>query len=355
MPHVDGDDDGVGYGVVGSSSRSIGILGKSDSGYGIFGSSSSGDGVVGSSRNKNGVNGWSTEVDGVHGVSSLGYGVYGYSSNPKLSGVYGENGNVDSTCTGVHGWCYRGSGVLGFSPFGYGVTGGSEDGYGVYGGSFSGDGVFGVSVSRFGLHGSCPSEVVVDSDGNLIIGGCGVCGDSISGVGVYGRSRDGDGVRGCYHSLFSSGVLGMNDRGVGVFGFSDTGDSVYGYSNSGRAIYGTSPSPNGYAAYLDGRVYIGGPLEKPGGSFKIDHPLDPTNKFLCHSFVESPDMQNVYDGVVVLDDNGESEIELPDWFGALNKDFRYQLTAIGVLLGQISISQRKYLTRLRTTVVIIAE
>jgi hypothetical protein len=45
--------------------------------------------------------------------------------------------------------------------------------------------------------------------------------------------------------------------------------------------------------------------------------------------VESPDMKNVYDGVVTLDDNGEAEIELPDWFGALNKDFRYQLTAIG--------------------------
>jgi hypothetical protein len=40
-------------------------------------------------------------------------------------------------------------------------------------------------------------------------------------------------------------------------------------------------------------------------------------------------MKNVYDGVVVLDNKGKAEIELPDWFGILNKDFRYQLTAIG--------------------------
>src|SRR5918997_6839087 len=85
----------------------------------------------------------------------------------------------------------------------------------------------------------------------------------------------------------------------------------------------------GLAAYLDGNVTITGNLEKAGGSFKIDHPLDPANKYLCHSFVESPDMKNVYDGVVVLDRKGKAEIELPDWYGALNKDFRYQLTAIG--------------------------
>jgi hypothetical protein len=57
--------------------------------------------------------------------------------------------------------------------------------------------------------------------------------------------------------------------------------------------------------------------------------MDRANKYLFHSFVDSPDMKNVYDGVVVLDNKGEAEIDLPDWFEALNKDFRYQLTAIG--------------------------
>jgi hypothetical protein len=83
------------------------------------------------------------------------------------------------------------------------------------------------------------------------------------------------------------------------------------------------------AATFNGDVLVTGYLEKQGGGFKIDHPLDPQNQYLNHSFVESPDMMNIYNGNVILDTNGEAWIELPDWFEALNQDFRYQLTAIG--------------------------
>src|SRR3712207_8303809 len=34
--------------------------------------------------------------------------------------------------------------------------------------------------------------------------------------------------------------------------------------------------------------------------FKIDHPLDPQNKYLSHTTVESSERKNVYDGVVQL-------------------------------------------------------
>ena len=34
-------------------------------------------------------------------------------------------------------------------------------------------------------------------------------------------------------------------------------------------------------------------------------------------------------GIVKLDQNGEAIVKLPDWFQALNKEFRYSLTAIG--------------------------
>lgn len=75
-------------------------------------------------------------------------------------------------------------------------------------------------------------------------------------------------------------------------------------------------------------MVIPGSLSKGSGSFKIDHPLDPTGKYLYHSFVESPDMINIYNGVTVTDARGYATIELPDWFEALNREFRYQLTVI---------------------------
>ncbi len=122
-----------------------------------------------------------------------------------------------------------------------------------------------------------------------------------TGIGVYGKA-DGDGMMGW-------GVVGRSDvvgGGVGVYGF-------------GSMLAGS----------FDGDVDVLGTLWKGGGGFKIDHPLDPENQHLYHSFVESPDMMNVYNGNVVLDDAGEALVELPDWFEALNRDFRYQLTCIG--------------------------
>jgi trimeric autotransporter adhesin len=79
-------------------------------------------------------------------------------------------------------------------------------------------------------------------------------------------------------------------------------------------------------------------LSKAGGSFQIDHPLDPAHKYLYHSFVESPDMMNVYNGTVTLDSDGRATVELPDWFETLNRDFRYQLTAIGAAAPDLHVA-----------------
>ena len=48
--------------------------------------------------------------------------------------------------------------------------------------------------------------------------------------------------------------------------------------------------------------------------FLIDHPLDPANKFLLHSSVESPDTKNLYDGIATLDSSGNAVVALPKYF-----------------------------------------
>jgi hypothetical protein len=83
------------------------------------------------------------------------------------------------------------------------------------------------------------------------------------------------------------------------------------------------------AAYFVGNVDIGGTLSKGGGGFKIDHPLDPANQYLSHSFVESPEMLNIYNGTITTNAHGEATVVLPEYFETLNRDFRYQLTPIG--------------------------
>jgi len=88
--------------------------------------------------------------------------------------------------------------------------------------------------------------------------------------------------------------------------------SIGNYGYLGSNAYGVRGyNSGGTAVYFTGNVNITGTLTKGGGSFRIDHPLDPANKYLQHSFVESPDMKNVYDGVVVLDANGRATVDLP--------------------------------------------
>ena len=64
-------------------------------------------------------------------------------------------------------------------------------------------------------------------------------------------------------------------------------------------------------------------------AFKIDHPLDPANRYLYHIAIESPDMMNIYNGNVVTDARGYAVVTLPSYFQALNRAFRYHLTVIG--------------------------
>ncbi len=165
--------------------------------------------------------------------------------------------------------------------------------------------------------------------GVYALGGAGIDESDYGGSGVVADGGDtkgsmGGGGLGVIATGGNGGLIG----GVGVFaqggnGTGAGGDGIY-------AVPGNkTPESPAYAGAFDGNIDVSGSISKSGGSFKIDHPLDPANKYLYHSFVESPDMKNIYDGNVVTDSSGTAIVSMPAWFEALNTDFRYQLTVIG--------------------------
>jgi len=163
---------------------------------------------------------------------------------------------------------------------------------------------------QVGTTASPATKMIIDKDGHVGIG------MTAPHSALEVKAQGNNGFTGIYG-------LSTADNGTGVLGVSDFGANPVGVS--GQSFGGTSSR----AGYFAGTVEVTGTLIKPAGSFKIDHPLDPANKYLYHSFVESPDMMNIYNGNVTTDASGDAEVTLPDWFEALNKNFRYQLTVIG--------------------------
>lgn len=252
----------------------------------------------------------------VSGTNSAGIGMFASGDTDGGTGIYATAGSY-----GVYGSSTSGAGTIGVSSSYYGVIGLSTTGNGVYGSSPGGDGVFGLAeaVGTAGIEGM-----------NTTAGGSGVKGTGLPGGYFQGVSEGpiegGEGV-------FVAGGSSNNTYG-GIGGIFLGGPSFNNSSFGGDGIVAVSGFPAGenigvYAGDFGGDVLVEGNLSKSGGSFKIDHPIDPANKYLYHSFVESPDMMNIYNGNVTTDNNGNAEVHLPDWFEPLNRDFRYQLTVIG--------------------------
>jgi hypothetical protein len=217
---------------------------------------------------------------------------------------------------------------------------------------FSGSGA-GTSGAVFDITNTSPGAAAIAGNGAQALSG----GPGGIGVSAYGGTSDGSNGGGLGLYALGGGGSGTNDfggigvsaiggnsggssseGGAGIYAFGGSGgsfggDGVDAYAGSGSFVGSSgiyAQAANGsYAAYFDGYVYVVGTLSKSSGSFMIDHPLDPANKYLYHSFVESPDMMNIYNGNVVTDGSGTAIVTMAAWFEALNMDFRYQLTAIG--------------------------
>ncbi len=345
---VDSDGAPLPVGVWGDSDTGMGVLGTSGplpagttppagDPAGVVGTSVQNPGVLGRSLDSLGVIGQSQELPGMLGQSQNNPGVIGASFSPVSSGVTASNvaggrgvsafvgdaeavfGSSRRTGTGVSGGNFRGlnpAGTQELPATGIGVSGVSQD---------TGTGVRGFSPDGEGVGG----------DSNA---GSGVIGASFTGSGLQGASLTGSGAEAT--SILGYGLIGMNwgsvdprDRpAAAVLGASFNNAGVIGHAKEGSGVVGSSD--DGLAGEFLGDVRITGKLFLDGfliGNllFKMDHPTDPSNKYLNYSSVASPEPKHVYDGVVELDSEGAALVELPEWVDALDEDFRYQLTPIG--------------------------
>ncbi|MGW7510135.1 hypothetical protein ACWGJ0_20780 [Streptomyces massasporeus] len=146
---------------------------------------------------------------------------------------------------------------------------------------------------------------------------------SVAGEAVFDRHFGRRDLPGVLH-LFGSTV---SDTGQGVLLLQSGGNVVA--VSGGNDLVGLGTITPQEKLDVNGNARVAGRVDKAGGGFRIDHPLDPGGKYLCHSFVESPDMTNLYHGTVETDEQGEATVVLPEYFETLNRDVHYQLTPVG--------------------------
>lgn len=331
--------------VLSSQADAAAIVGEAGSATGVFGVSSTGTGVLG--RSSFGAAGkfegmvsisGRTYMTGGANVSTpsgdVGLSVYATGANPG-TGVFilsdGEGMFVQSNSTGNQAAgnfrtnSSAGTGVLGVSlntAGGTGVAGSAA--------SNSGIGVRGENTAS-GLAGRFDGKVYVNgqtsigtqaTNGLLTLLGNGAdvvhVTNSGTGRGIFVNSPADTAI----WANTSTGVAGIDARNARVDGYGIIASNSHPTGNT-MAVAGSSSSPNGWGVFAFGRTGASGTK-----SFRIDHPLDPANRYLYHYASESPEPVNFYTGNVVTNAKGEAWVTLPDYFSEINRDFRYTLTVV---------------------------
>jgi trimeric autotransporter adhesin len=260
------------------------------------------------------VNGAGNFSRGVMGASGTGNAIVGVSSvagpyaGVSGSGLFGVAGVQTTPCFNA---CETGGAGGMFSGYGGAPEVNGYPGVVAYGGNGGGVPAFGSTNGGDGVDG---------------YGGATQFGSSGVGVAGFGGSGEGDGDG-------AAGIEGTGGLGT-INVFSDGQGGTFQGANSGTGEQGGGDgvdgiAGSGYAGNFTGNLNVSGAITAGTKDFKIDHPLDPANKYLVHASVESSEMKNIYDGVVTTDARGVATVHLPEWFEALNRDFRYQLTVIG--------------------------
>ena len=161
--------------------------------------------------------------------------------------------------------------------------------------------------------------VAAGGTGDLNSGTSGGTGIVASGGGGFNETAGGPGI------VASGGGPAAFGGAGGIFNGASGKDA----DGDGIDARPGSNAGGAYAGNFQGDINVSGAIFAGTKDFRIDHPLDPANKYLLHASVESSEMKNMYDGLITLDANGQAQVTLPPWFEAVNDNFRYQLTAVG--------------------------
>lgn len=246
----------------------------------------------------------------------------GASSGIEAIGVYGL---LDSGASYTSGMGVKGD-ASASGPTNYGVYGTASNGtginYGVYGKTSSkGAGIYGVNTGP----GFAFTPTFVTITPAIAAQQRSVSGGFQTALLAHSSAPSGS---------YSTGIIAAGDS-ANTINYGITAYARGGTTSTNYAVYASaSGGATNYAGYFSGSTYS---VYSASGtkSFKIDHPLDPENKYLVHSSVESNDMMNLYNGNVTTDASGQAKVKLPSYFTALNKDFKYQLTCIGTFAQAI--------------------
>jgi len=346
----------TGYGVEGTSPNFVGVYGTGGE-FGVLGLTNSTTalgvaGVFGQTSSTNNAAGIQGNANALTGNSQ---GVYGEAFSPSGFGVLGVNESAGSPTISTNGapygvagassfvGVYGASGASGFIPPASGVWGDAEGtstgtNFGIFGsagdgtaGGFINDSQISETINAYNATGS--------SGGAVFVGEMSYVENRASVLAIIGDPGCGAGDNRMAIQLSQGGMSNCNNYTLTAGNNGET----YLNANASETVHLRVNNTDALVASGTG-VNVVGTLSKGGGSFKIDHPLDPANKYLYHSFVESPDMKNIYDGTVTTDGAGMATVTLPDWFESLNRDFRYQLTVIGqfaqaIVAGKVANNQ----------------
>jgi len=249
--------------------------------------------------------------------------------NPAVNGVQidsaGENGIYITNSTS--------EGIRIISSGNNGIRIDTTGGNGIYVRESGSNGIMVYAATDDGMYIHSPLgngiNVYNAGDDGLYVSECVTDGVHVQNTGEYGLHVSTPGTDGL--KISHAGA-----EGVDIFVTEDDGVHIADAGGHGLFISGASydgvhvASASGYAGYFGGQIYA---TTANAGikSFLIDHPSDPEHKLLRHYSIESPEVLLIYRGKVILDEAGEMEVKMPDYFINLTDEdgATVQLTPIG--------------------------